>query len=173
MIINKTAIKILAAAMLATSVLGCDYLNLGQNKEKTKEATQSLMTINNGVDSVYNLLVKSYETFQPEEMDRALEGFNTFLANAAKSLGEMDMPEECQQLRQSLSEKVEAMRNIASSDAKEQVRIYKIPDADFTDELRQQWDKISSSVEEKVSDFNSKVSNALDAINKKSQDSQK
>lgn len=171
MIINKTAIKILAAAMLATSVVGCEYIN--QNSAKTKEATQSLMTINSGVDSVYNVLLKSYETFQPEEMDRALEGFNSYLEKVSKSLGDMELPEDCQQLRKSLSEKVNAMRDVASTEAKEQVRLYKIPDTDFTDELRKQWDDLSSTVEKKFTDFNSQVSQALDAINKKSQDSEK
>lgn len=155
--------------MLAAATIGCG----GRSEEQMKADAASLIAVNHNVDSVYNALKQSYETFQAAEMDRALEGFNKYLAEATKTLGGMNVGPECQPLHQLLNKKVETMRSIASNEAKEQVRIYKIPDSDFTDELRQQWDNISSAVDKKVSVANTKVNQAIETINQKSKKSGK
>ena len=61
------------------------------------------------------------------------------------------------------------MRSIAATEAKEQVRIYKIPDSDFTDDLRHKWDDISKRVEQKVSEANDIVSKANKEIKQNNQ----
>jgi hypothetical protein len=168
-IMLKKTFKIIAVAMLAAATIGCG----GRSEEQMKADAASLIAVNHNVDSVYNALKQSYETFQAAEMDRALEGFNKYLAEATKTLGGMNVGPECQPLHQLLNQKVETMRSIASNEAKEQVRIYKIPDSDFTDELRQQWDNISSAVDKKVSVANTKVNQAIETINQKSKKSGK
>ena len=165
----KKTLKIIAVAMLATAAISCG----GRSEEQMKADAASLMAVNHNVDSVYNQLKQSYETFQAAEMDRALEGFNKYLAEATKTLGGMNVGPECQQLHQLLTKKVGTMLSIASNEAKEQVRIYKIPDSDFTDELRQQWDNISAAADKKVSEANTKVNQAIETINQKSQKSGK
>ncbi|MBQ1698153.1 MAG: hypothetical protein II075_09755 [Bacteroidales bacterium] len=162
----KTAIKIAAAAMLATMVVGCG----GTQEQQTKESAASLMTINRGLDSVFTSLKQSYETYQASEMDNALEGLNKYLTQASESLRAMDIEKDCLPLQKAISDKIEAMRNIAATDAKEQVRIYKIPDADFTEELLHQWDNISATVDKKLSSVSSIVSKAYDEINNNKSD---
>lgn len=168
-IMLKKTLKIIAVAMLATATIGCG----GRSEEQMKADAASLMAVNHNVDSVYNQLKQSYETFQAAEMDRALEGFNKYLVEATSTLSGMNVGPECQQLHQLLTQKVGTMLSIASNEAKEQVRIYKIPDSDFTDELRQQWDNISAAADKKVSEANTKVNQAIETINQKSQKSGK
>lgn len=168
-IMLKKTLKIIAVAMLATATIGCG----GRSEEQMKADAASLMAVNHNVDSVYNQLKQSYETFQAAEMDRALEGFNKYLVEATSTLSGMNVGPECQQLHQLLTKKVGTMLSIASNEAKEQVRIYKIPDSDFTDELRQQWDNISAAADKKVSEANTKVNQAIETINQKSQKSGK
>ncbi len=166
----KSAISILTAAMLFAGVVGC---NSKQSEEQVKATTTSLMAINNGMDSVFNQLKQSYETFQPIEMDRALDGMNAYIEKAAGDLRSMKIEGDCKVLSDAIAEKAETMRKIASTEAREQVRIYKIPDADFTDDLRKQWDNISANVDKKMSDANAKVSEAINVINQKRQKSAK
>lgn len=166
----KSAISILTAAMLMAGVVSC---NTQQSEEQVKATTTSLMSINKGMDSVFNQLKQSYETFQPIEMDRALEGMIVYIEKAADSLRSMKIEGECKELSDALIEKAGTMRKIASSEAREQVRIYKIPDSDFTDELRTQWDAISTNVDKKMADANAKISAAINVINQKRQKSAK
>lgn len=158
------AFKIIIAAMLATATIGCG----GRSEEQTKASAASLMAVNSGIDSVYNQLQQSYETFSATEMDRALEGFNNYLLQATKTIQDTKVGDDCKPLQDAISSKIGTMYSIASNEAKEQVRIYKIPDSDFTDDLRHQWDAISATVAKKVSDANSKVNQAIETINKKS-----
>ncbi len=161
----KTVVKIAAAAMLATMVIGC-----GGNQEQQNQASAaSLMSINRGVDSAYVQLKQSYETFQAAEMDNALEGLNKYLASVSQTLGSMSVPNDCKPLQKAIADKVETLRSIAANESKEQVRIYKIPDTDFTDELRAEWDNISARVDKKVSDANSKVTDISNKIKKNQQ----
>ena len=142
----KSAISILTAAMLFTGVVGC---NSKQSEEQVKATTTSLMSINKGMDMIdYN-------------------------EKAADSLRSMKIEGECKELSDALIEKAGTMRKIASSEAREQVRIYKIPDSDFTDELRTQWDAISTNVDKKMADANAKISAAINVINQKRQKSAK
>lgn len=164
----KKALKIIAVAMIATATVSC-----GGSEEQLKADAASLIAVNHNVDSVYNALKQSYETFQATEMDRALEGFNKYLAEAESALGAMNVVPDCQTLHQLLSQKVQTMRSIAANEAKEQVRIYKIPDTDFDEELRKQWDDLSAAVDKKVTDSNDKVKQAIETINQKTQKTKK
>lgn len=165
---KKIAIRIAALLMVVAAACGCSSSEL-----KTQNDTTTLSAINRNVDSVYNALKQSYETFQPAEMDRALDGFNKYLAEASLKLSEIKVEKDCQQLHDAVSSKVGVMLSVASNEAKEQVRIYKIPDSDFTAELRQQWDDISATVDKKVSAANAKVNQAIETINQKSKQSGK
>lgn len=160
----KKAIKTIMAAMLAAAVASCTPAI-----ERTKASASSLITVNNGIDSVYNQLLQSYETFSATEMDHALEGFNNYLLQATKAIQDIQADDDCKQLQDAITSKIGVMLAIASNEAKEQVRIYKIPDTDFDEELRRQWDDLSAAVERKVSESNSKVKQAIETINKKTQ----
>lgn len=98
-------------------------------------------------------------------MDKALEGMNAYLVEVSKILKDPNYPDDCQELKNAIVDKVIVLQQITSNESKEQVRIYKIPDSDFTEELRKQWDNIDESVTKKLENANSKVLKAKDDIN--------
>ncbi|MCR5454415.1 MAG: hypothetical protein K6F33_05455 [Bacteroidales bacterium] len=159
MTIKKTVFRIVVAAMVAFSLYGC-----ASQSVKTQCNADSLMAINRGLDSVYTELKKSYDTFIPSEMDNALAGLNKYLATASQTLGSMQVVSDCMPLKDAIVKKVATMSSIATNESKEQVRIYKIPDTDFTDELRAEWDKISAQVAQKMEYANNEVAKAQQEI---------
>jgi hypothetical protein len=164
----KSTLKILAAAIMAASIQCCTPV-----EEQIKASSASLMTINRGIDSVYNLLNQSYETFQASEMDNALAGLNKYLDQASQNLRDLNLSDDCKPLCKAISDKVETLRSIAATESKEQVRLYKIPDSDFSDELRRQWDNISARVDKKFTEASAKVTNANNELKKKQKKSNK
>ena len=152
----KKIIKIFVAAVLSSAIIGCNT-----QSGPSEASINTLRHLNGDLDSVFNELKSSYETFEPAKMDFALEGLNSYIDKASAELKDMKIENGCQQIHKAMLEKVETMRGIAAKDAKELVRIYKIPDSDFTPELRQQWDNISASADNKMKDVNAKVNQAF------------
>lgn len=167
-IMNKSLIKIASIAMLMASVYGCT-----SSEVITAADTKTLMTINRGVDSAYNVLKQSYEVFEAAEMDNALAGLNTYLETTAQTIKAMEVSDDCKELQKAISDKVQTLQGIAATDSKEQVRIYKIPDTDFTGELRQQWDEIAARVDKKVAEADANVKKAVDVIETKQSNTKK
>jgi hypothetical protein len=150
--------------MLLASIMGCTSPAV-----QTQNNMHTLMNINRGIDSVYVLLQQSYDTYQATEMDNALEGLNNYLAATAQKIGSMQVDDNCKPLLEALAYKVETMRDITATESKEQVRIYKIPDTDFGDDLRKKWDDIASHVEKKITNANAKVTDECNKIKNKQQ----
>ncbi|MBQ5403158.1 MAG: hypothetical protein IIU11_02145 [Bacteroidales bacterium] len=151
-------------ALLAVSFLGLAACQ--PSKEQIKSSVDAQLVINKGIDSVYKILENSYETYHAGTMDAALEGFSTFLNKAETDLKTIKPLTESGQLTSALEEKIAVMKSIAANQAVEQVRIYKLPDTVFTDDLRQKWDKISKQLKQKISEAQKKIDEACSQINK-------
>lgn len=125
---------------------------------------EALMAICRDVDSVYLVLSQSFDSYNAGVMDSALAGFNSCLASVSSRVGSLEVSDGCRDLYAAVAEKVRVFSEIGAVDSREQVRIYKIPDSDFTDELRAEWDRISAAVRGKVSKANARVSAACDGV---------
>jgi len=157
---HRFVIKSLIAVATIVAIQGCK-----PSPEQINASVGTLMAVNKGIDSAYTELHNSYQTWNPQVMDKALEGMNAYLVEVSKILKDPNYPDDCQELKNAIVDKVIVLQQITSNESKEQVRIYKIPDSDFTEELRKQWDNIDESVTKKLENANSKVLKAKDDIN--------
>ncbi|MCQ2252127.1 MAG: hypothetical protein MJZ61_01620 [Bacteroidales bacterium] len=162
---KKTTKIVLCAVALAGAIFAC-----APSAEQIKASAGNLMAVNKQVDSVYTLLNNSYESYQPAAMDKALEDFTVFLSQSQQNIQAMEVLENTTKLREALINKIDVLQHIANSESKEQVRIYKLPDEAFTDELRTQWDGLARNVEKKVKEadknLNDTYTELLNTLNK-------
>ena len=151
----------IAAAVLA-GLFSCQ-----PSKEEIKTSADAQMVINKGIDSVFSVLRESYESYHPATMDAALENLNNYLDKASLDMQKIKPLSPSRELSEAVLEKISVMKAIAKNEAVEQVRIYKLPDTSFTDELRRKWDETAKNVEQKIAEADKKVEEAYSEIQKK------
>ncbi len=139
------------------------------SQEKIMASAGTVMNVNKQIDSCYLELKYAFESYDNARIDAQIEQLKAMLISADEQLMAMDLPDHCSDLRKSLSDKIMVMKQLAEKELNEQVRIYKIDEADFTDNLRQEWDAYASSTEQKMKAANAKVSKSFEKISNETQ----
>lgn len=155
----RHSIKIFMAIAVIFAIHACQ-----PSQEQIKTSTNTVMSVNKLIDSTYLELKNAFESYDNARIDASIESLKTMLNTAQQDLENMDIPENCNDLRKAVDEKIIVMKQLADKELNEQVRIYKIDDADFTDSLREEWDRYAASTEQKIKDANNKVKTQLDKL---------
>ena len=134
--------------------------------EEQVKSVDSLMVINKNIDSVYRILNEAYESYVPATLDMALENLNKYLTSAKETVQNFNSGSDVSKLQAVIIEKIDVMKSIAENESVEQVRLYKIPDTEFTTELRNKWDGIAKNVEQKINEVNKKVEDTRNELTK-------
>jgi len=137
----------------------------GPSPEKIQQNVDSAMKINHDIDSAYQVLNYSFESYMPANMDAALEGLKKYINEADKRLDAVDVPS--QDLEKALRDKISVIRELALKECAEQVRLYKISEVEFTETNRSEWDEYAKSAAQKLNGANAKVNDAYSKISKK------
>ncbi len=138
-------------------------------QEKIMASAGTVMNVNKQIDSCYLELKYAFESYDNARIDASIEQLKAMLNTADEQLMAMDLPDHCNDLRQSLTDKIMVMKQLADKELNEQVRIYKIDEADFTDSLREEWDAYASSTEQKMKTANAKVAKSFEKISNETQ----
>jgi hypothetical protein len=96
----------------------------------------------------------------------ALENLNKYLTSAKETVQNFNSGSDVSKLQAVIIEKIDVMKSIAENESVEQVRLYKIPDTEFTTELRNKWDGIAKNVEQKINEVNKKVEDTRNELTK-------
>ncbi len=150
--------------MLLTGVSAAIMASCGQTQEQMHQKVDSAMKINHDIDSVYQMLTYSFESYMPANMDAALDGMKTYLMDAGKRLDAVEVPSK--ELQKAIGDKIEMMKQLAVRECAEQVRLYKISEVEFTESNRKEWDSYAEAAAKKMAEANSKVNNAYSKISK-------
>lgn len=156
----KLSLKILLALSMIFAIQACK-----PTQEQIVANMNTVIKVNKDIDSLYLSLNASYDNFDNnEQMDAALQNLKDGLDKADQKLQDMEILENCQDLKKAISDKIVVMKQLAAKECSEQVRIYKIDDADFNDKLRAEWDAYAASAEQKMKAASKKVSEEADKI---------
>ncbi|MCQ2973984.1 MAG: hypothetical protein MJ211_04165 [Bacteroidales bacterium] len=142
------------------------FVSCQPSAEQVKTSAESLNNIYKSVLEKYAELENSYELCYAETMDNALANLNSEIAKATEELNKFQMVSGCEPLFNAVKSSIEVYKSIAEKDSKEQVRMYKVPDEEFTEELRNSWDQIAKSVETRTKDANASVEKAYNEVSK-------
>ena len=99
-------------------------------------------------------------------MERKFWRLDENLKKASAAIAKIEVLEGCENLANAVKAGLEVYKTVADVDSKEQIRIYKIDDANFTDELREKWDGIARSVETKTKQADAEVDKAYSEVAK-------
>jgi hypothetical protein len=150
--------------LLAISFAGLLSCQSGPTKEEIKASAEEQLLVNKQLDSVYRILDDAYQSYHPATMDAALEGLNVYLNNAQSKMQQIKPLSQNQKLTGAIEEKIAVMKSVAQNEAIEQVRIYKLPDSVFTEDLIKKWNDLDTSVKQKLSSATKNVENAYNEI---------
>ena len=150
--------------LLAVSFAGLLSCQSGPTKEEIKASAEEQLLVNKQLDSVYRILDDAYQSYHPATMDAALEGLNVYLNNAQSKMQQIKPLSQNQKLTGAIEEKIAVMKSVAQNEAIEQVRIYKLPDSVFTEDLIKKWNDLDTSVKQKLSSATKNVENAYNEI---------
>ena len=150
--------------LLAVSFAGLLSCQSGPTKEEIKASAEEQLLVNKQLDSVYRILDDAYQSYHPATMDAALEGLKVYLNNAQSKMQQIKPLSQNQKLTGAIEEKIAVMKSVAQNEAIEQVRIYKLPDSVFTEDLIKKWNDLDTSVKQKLSQASQNVESAYNEI---------
>ena len=150
--------------LLAISFAGLLSCQSGPTKEEIKASAEEQLLVNKQLDSVYRILDDAYQSYHAATMDAALEGLNAYLDNAQSKIQQIKPLSQNQKLTGAIEEKISVMKSVAKNEAIEQVRIYKLPDSVFTEDLIKKWNDLDTSVKQKLSQASQNVESAYNEI---------
>lgn len=88
----------------------------------------------------YDELLETYDTYVASKMDNALLEFESQVDESIAKIQEVEPISGGETLKNSVLEYLDVYKNVAKNDAQELVRMYKVPENEFTGEMRVQWD---------------------------------
>lgn len=151
--------------MLAICAAAMGIVACSPSQEQIKQQVDSAMKINADIDSAYQALVFSFETYKPQLMDAALDGLRQYMNDAKARLQKAKLPSG--ELKAALGAKIDIMESLSQNECAEQVRLYKISEVEFTESNRNEWDEYAKSAEKKLSEANKNVTKSFNNISKK------
>ena len=98
----------------------------------------------------YDELLETYDTYIPKKMDDALLNFEIQVDNSIAAITETEAILEGEKLKAAVLEYLEVYRSIAEEEAQELVRLYKVPENEFSPEMRVAWDSKYKAVDTKL-----------------------
>lgn len=157
----KYLLPSLTALMLAVLCISCK-----PSAEQIMQNADSLKNMYKSVVDAHQVLAQTYETYIAADMDAAHKTLDENLKKASAAIAKIEVLEGCENLASAVKAGLEVYKTVADVDSKEQIRIYKIDDANFTDELREKWDGIARSVETKTKQADAEVDKAYSEVAK-------
>lgn len=138
-------------AVLLFSVAAC-----GPSREEAAAFNDSIINEQKAVIETYDALLESYDTYEGEKMDAALENFTAQIKRSLTAVNNISSISGGDKLKQAAGDCFAVYLSVAENEAPEMVRLYKVPEGDFTTDMRVQWDGIYKSVDTKLKDADKK-----------------
>lgn len=128
----KRIMPFAAAAVLLSSC--------GTTPKEAASFNDKLMLEQKNVVMKYDALLETYDTYVPAKMDDALLEFQSQVESAIYQVKNIDPVSGGSALHETMLNYLETYHTVAVDDAVELVRLYKVPENEFTSEMRSQWD---------------------------------
>lgn len=144
-------------------------VSCGPTPEQAAEYNDKIIDQQISIVDKIDALVESYQYYIPEDMDKA---WNEALNQANKGIEAINALEKFDgstDFKEAALELFNSYKAVLENQHKEMVRIYKIPDEQFTEEHYNQWDKLAEEADKKMEEAFDKFGDAQDKFAKKYQ----
>jgi hypothetical protein len=128
---------------------------LSSCKPTPKEAGEfndSLMEQQKAVVIMYDKLLETFDTYVPAKMDEAYIALADQLTKSRANVQDIIPIEGGEPLKQEVLNYLSVIEDATSNDLEYLVRVYKLPEPEFTSEVRLQWDARYKDVDTRIKD---------------------
>jgi hypothetical protein len=139
-------------ALLLTLLISC--------KPSPKEAAafnDRIMSEQKKVVMAYDGLLETYDSYVPRKMDSALIDFENQALESIDNVRAVVPVIEGEALKDAVLEYLEIYKSVAQNEAEELVRLYKVPENEFSAELHVQWENKYKEVDKKLKEADKKL----------------
>ena len=116
-----------------------------------------IMSEQKKVVMAYDGLLETYDSYVPRKMDSALLDFQTQTTDAIRNVRETVPVQEGEFFKDALLEYLEIYNSVAQNEADELVRLYKVPENEFSPEMHVQWENKYKEVDKKLKEADKKL----------------
>lgn len=122
----------------------------GPSREQAADFSNSLILQQKQVVEKYDELVKSYDTYNSEKMDSQLVTFLNQLSESENIVKNSNGFDGADDLKNAFLDYIATNRSVAENEVRELIRIYKIPEEEFTTAHHNQWNDIFKVADNKI-----------------------
>lgn len=143
----KNVITMALSLIMAMTIISC--------RPTSKQAgafNDRLMAQQKAVVLKYDELLETFDTYVPEKMDAALLALSSQIEDSRREVNNVELMEGGENLRNEVLNYLSVLDNAASSDFEYLVRLYKVPENEFTPEIRIDWENRYKEVDTRIKD---------------------
>lgn len=144
---NVKIITMALSLIMAMTIISC--------RPTSKQAgafNDRLMAQQKAVVLKYDELLETFDTYVPEKMDAALLALSSQIEDSRREVNNVELMEGGENLRNEVLNYLSVLDNAASSDFEYLVRLYKVPENEFTPEIRIDWENRYKEVDTRIKD---------------------
>ncbi|MBQ3656126.1 MAG: hypothetical protein II956_04660 [Bacteroidales bacterium] len=133
---------------------------LSSCKPSPKEAAafnDRVMSEQKKVVMAYDGLLETYDTYIARKMDSALLVFTSQTNKAIENVTDITPVKDGEILKVAVLEYLNVYKSVAENEADELVRLYKVPENEFTPELKAKWDLMYKDADTKLKEADKKL----------------
>jgi hypothetical protein len=98
----------------------------------------------------YDKLLETFDTYVPEKMDAALLALSSQIADSKDEVSRVETMEGGENLKNEVLNYLSVLDNAASTDFEHLVRLYKMPENEFTPKIRIEWETRYKEVDSRI-----------------------
>ena len=138
----------------------CALCACGPTKQDAANFNNALMAEQKAVLEKYDAFKESFDTYLPEKMDNSKAELIAQLKKSQQIVENTDAIAGGENLKQATADYIATCLDVATQEGVELVRIYKVPENEFTEQLRDEFDGIMRNAETKVLEAHKKLNDA-------------
>lgn len=153
----KNAKIYLATALsliIATILMSCK-----PTPKQAGEFNDQLMAQQKAAVLKYDALLETFDTYVPEKMDAALVALSTQIEDSRSEVNQLQMIEGGEALKNEVLNYLSVLDNAAATDFEKLVRLYKVPENEFTPEIRIEWERIYKEADSRIKEAAKQLKN--------------
>ena len=142
---NVKIITMALSLIMAMTIISCR-----PTSRQAGTFNDGLMEQQKAVVLKYDELLETFDTYVPEKMDAALLAFTTQIEESRNEINRIEVIEGCENLKNEVLNYLSVRDNAATSDFEYLVRLYKVPENEFTPEIRIDWEARYKEVDSRI-----------------------
>jgi len=142
---NVKIITMALSLIMAMTIISCRPIS-----RQAGTFNDGLMEQQKAVVLKYDELLETFDTYVPEKMDAALLAFTTQIEESRNEINRIEVIEGGENLKNEVLNYLSVLDNAATSDFEYLVRLYKVPENEFTPEIRIDWEARYKEVDSRI-----------------------